>query len=294
MTSATACRLDNVTKRYGRICAVDGVTATIPAGITGLLGPNGAGKTTLLALLATLQAPDRGRLRMLGLDPSQDRERVALRRQLGYLPQEPGFHRRFSAFDFVDYVAILKEMTDRRARHAEVDRVLALVGLSDRADDRIRTLSGGMRRRVALAQALLGEPDLLLLDEPTAGLDPEQRLRFRDLISRLGENRTVVVSTHQTEDVAALCQQVLVMQDGRIRFVGTPADLTATASGKVWHANERDPAATVGWRTGEGTFRHIGTAPPAGAQVVPPTLEDAYLLLIGDAAAADVTGEAAA
>jgi ABC-2 type transport system ATP-binding protein len=202
---------------------------------------------------------------------------------LGYMPQEPGFHRRFTVFDFVDYVAILKEHTDRRARHHEVDRVIDLVGLGDRADSRIRTLSGGMRRRVALAQALLGDPALLLLDEPTAGLDPAQRLRFRQLVSGAGEDKTVVVSTHQTEDVAALCQHVVVMHAGSIRYTGAPADLAATAAGRVWVADESDPRADVAWRTSEGLYRHIGTAPP-GAHLVPPTIEDAYLLLVGDAA----------
>jgi ABC-2 type transport system ATP-binding protein len=287
MIATATCRLDRVSKRYGAVRAVDEVTADIPPGITGLLGPNGAGKTTLLTLLATLQAPDGGRLELLGLDPARRAQRLELRRQLGYLPQEPGFHRRFTVFDFVDYVAILKEHVDRAARHAEVERVIDLVGLGDRADTRIGKLSGGMRRRVALAQALLGDPRLLLLDEPTAGLDPEQRLRFRDLISRLGEDRTVLLSTHQTEDVAALCQHVVVMHAGHIRFTGTPADLTATAQGRVWEADHRDPAADVVWRTSEGRYRHIGTA-PADARLVRASIEDAYLLLGGAATGAEV------
>ena len=280
MTGVTDCQLDGLSRRYGSVRAVDDVTLTIPGGITGLLGPNGAGKTTLLTVLATLQAPDDGQLRLLGLDPSRPSQRLELRRQLGYMPQEPGFHRHFSVFDFIDYVAILKEHTNRRDRHAEVDRVLDLVGLTDRSETRIGKLSGGMRRRVALAQALLGDPHLLLLDEPTAGLDPEQRLRFRDLISRLGEDRTVLVSTHQTEDVAALCQHVVVMHAGRVRFEGTPAELAATADGQVWEAAQRDTGANVVWRTSTGRFRHIGTA-PVNADIVPPTIEDAYLLLGG-------------
>ena len=273
-------RLESVSKRYGSIRAVDDVTIALAEGITGLLGPNGAGKTTLLGLMATLTAPDSGRVDLLGLDPSHPTQRRQLRRRLGYMPQEPGFHRRFSVFDFVDYVAILKEHTDTRARHAEVERVLDLVGLTDRADTRIGKLSGGMRRRVALAQALLGDPHLLLLDEPTAGLDPEQRLRFRDLVSRMGESRIVVVSTHQTEDVAALCQRVAVMHAGQVRFDGTPAEMIATAHGHVWEADERDSAADVVWRTSEGRYRHIGDAPAAAAPITP-TIEDAYLLLGG-------------
>src|SRR5437762_666105 len=177
-----------IEKSFLRTRALDGVTCDAGAGITGLLGPNGAGKTTLLRMMATVLAPDAGSLRLLGWDPGKADERLAIRRRLGYMPQEPGFHRNFTAFEFVDYVAILKEMTNRRRRHREVERAMGLAGLSGVARKKIRALSGGMRRRVALAQSLLGDPDLLILDEPTAGLDPEQRLRFRDMVSRLGED----------------------------------------------------------------------------------------------------------
>src|SRR5262249_24738223 len=148
--------------------------------------------------------------------------RLAIRRRLGYLPQEPGFHGSFTAFEFVDYVAILKEMVDRRPRHAEARRELALVGLERDAHRKIKKRSGSMRRRLALAVAVLGEPDLLVLDEPTVGLDPEQRLRFRALVSEHAEGRSVLLSTHQTEDVGALCARVVVLAEGRIRFDGTP------------------------------------------------------------------------
>jgi ABC-2 type transport system ATP-binding protein len=177
-------------KRFGRTHALAGVSVAIGDGITGLLGPNGAGKTTLLRVVATVLSPDSGSLRLLRLDPTSGRNRLEIRRRLGYMPQEPGFYGRFTAFEFVDYVAILKELTGNRTRHAEVRRVLELADLTGVAHRRIRTLSGGMRRRVALAQALLGDPRLLVLDEPTAGLDPEQRFRFRDLVSTLAENRT--------------------------------------------------------------------------------------------------------
>ena len=203
--SAPTVEITDVHKHYGRTTALSGLSFDAPAGITGLLGPNGSGKTTLLRMAATVLAPDTGQLRLLGWDPSVSDERLAIRRRLGYMPQEPGFHRSFTAFEFVDYIAILKEMTERRARHEEVRRVLALVSLESVMDRRIKTLSGGMRRRVALAQALLGDPDLLVLDEPTAGLDPEQRLRFREIVSERAADRTVLLSTHQTEDVAALC-----------------------------------------------------------------------------------------
>jgi len=276
----TAVRVQDVTKSFGRTRALQGVTFSAGVGVTGLLGPNGAGKTTLLRMLATVLAPDSGSLQLLGRNPQDADDRLAIRRRLGYLPQEPGFHRGFSVFDFIDYVAILKELTDRQARHQEVRRVIDAVGLSDVAGRRIRALSGGMRRRVGVAQAILGEPELVILDEPTAGLDPEQRLRFRDTVSGLAEGRSVVVSTHQTEDVVALCPRVVVLHEGGIRYDGSPSGLAAMADGRVWTAADRDPGAVLAWRSEGGGLRQIGV-PPAGAEPVPPTLEDGYLLLVG-------------
>ncbi|MFF7314848.1 ATP-binding cassette domain-containing protein [Streptomyces sp. NPDC008137] len=269
--------------RYGGTRALDDVSLRLTAGVTGLLGPNGAGKTTLLRVLATALPADRGAFTVLGHDPGTARGRQEVRRRLGYLPQTPGFHPDFTAFEFVDYVAILKEMTGRSARHREVRRVLDEVGLTYVRGKRIRKLSGGMRQRVALGAALVGDPGFLVLDEPTVGLDPEQRMRFRELIASAGEGRTVLLSTHQTEDVAMLCHRVLVMAGGRVRFEGTPAELTARAAGRVWSSAERDPGAKAGWRTGTGTFRNVGD-PPEGAELLEPTLEDGYLLTLdGDA-----------
>ena len=268
-------------KRFGRTAALAGTTFELRPGITGLLGPNGAGKTTLMRMLATVLAPDAGRLRILGLDPSVGAERLAIRRRLGYMPQEPGFHRNFTAFEFVDYVAILKEHVDRRARHAEARRVLELVGLGDVSQRKVKALSGGMRRRLALAQALLGDPSVLVLDEPTAGLDPEQRLRFRELASDLADDRIVLLSTHQTEDVAALCRSVVVLNSGSTLFEGTPRELAELARGRVWLADDRAAGAHLSWRTGEGRHRYVGDA-PAGADLAEPTLEDGYLLLLGE------------
>jgi ABC-2 type transport system ATP-binding protein len=284
--SAPTVEIQDVRKRFGRTTALQGVKFDASAGITGLLGPNGAGKTTLLRMMATVLAPDDGRLRLLSWDPQVADERLAIRRRLGYMPQEPGFHRSFTAFEFVDYVAILKEMTERRARHDEVRRVLGLVGLDDVSGRKIKALSGGMRRRVALAQSLLGDPDLLVLDEPTAGLDPEQRLRFRELVSDRTADRTVILSTHQTEDVAALCQRVIVMLDGQVLFEGTPRELTQVADGRVWLADDRAAEARLSWRTADGAHRNIGEA-PSDADLVAPTLEDGYLLLVGDRAFAE-------
>ena len=285
-TTNASVRVIDVAKRFHGNRAVDGVTFDAGAGITGILGPNGAGKTTLLRMLATVLAPDSGEVRLLGRDPSRSEDRIPIRRRLGYMPQEPGFHRNFTAFEFVDYVAILKEMTERRRRHDEVRRVLDLVDLGDSSSTRIKALSGGMRRRVALAQALLGDPSLLILDEPTAGLDPTQRLRFREVISEIAARQTVMLSTHQTEDVAALCNRVLVMDHGRILFDGAPHQLSEMARGRVWIADDRDPDAHLSWRTGEGRHRHIGNAPEA-AELVEPSIEDAYLLLAGHRAMAE-------
>ncbi|MDX2602375.1 ABC transporter ATP-binding protein [Streptomyces caniscabiei] len=276
-----------LTLTYRGTRAVDDVTLRLTEGVTGLLGPNGAGKTTLLRILATATPPDHGAFTVLGHDPSTVHGRQDARRNLGYLPQNPGFHPDFTAFEFIDYVAILKELTDRSARHAEARRVLDAVGLANERGKRIRRLSGGMRQRVALAAALVGDPGFLVLDEPTVGLDPEQRMRFRELIAEAGEGRTVLLSTHQTEDVAMLCHRVVVMDKGGVRFDGTAAELTAVADRRVWHSGERQPGARAGWRTGTGEFRNVGD-PPAGARLVEPTLEDGYLLTLGGDPVAEV------
>ncbi len=160
--------------------------------------------------------------------------------------------------------------------------MIAAVDLGDVSSKKIRKLSGGMRRRVALAQSLLGEPRLLVLDEPTVGLDPEQRLRFRGLVSEHADQRCVVLSTHMTEDVEALCDRVVVMDCGRIAFDGSPAGLAARAEGRVWLAEERDSTALASWRTGEGRHRNVGV-PPARADLIAPTVQDGYLLVSGGA-----------
>jgi ABC-2 type transport system ATP-binding protein len=272
--------LADVTKSYGSKRVLDGVTIAFDRGVTGLLGPNGAGKTTLLRIVATVLAHDDGLVRVLGEDPGRVDGRLSIRRRLGDFPQEPGYYANLTVFEFVDYIAILKEMTDRRPRHDEVRRVLAQVGLADVSQKRIKALSGGMRRRVIIAQALLGDPELLVLDEPATGLDPEQRLRFRETVSAIAEHHTVLLSTHQTEDVAALCQRVVVMDGGRMLHDSTPEGLVELARGHVWVADEPDPRARVSWRTGSGQHRLIGDPPP-GATLAEPAIEDAYLLLIG-------------
>ena len=270
--------VSDVTKRFRSTVAVDGLTLTANAGVIGLLGPNGAGKTTLLRMLATVLAPDNGRVQLFGLDPSQRGDRLEIRRRLGYLPQHAGLYSGFSGFDLVDYVAVLKEWNDRGRRHDEVRRVLEAVGMTADMHRRIRAMSGGMQRRVAIAAALLGSPELLVLDEPSAGLDPEQRLRLRGVLSAAGRDGCVVVSTHLTDEVAAFCNRVVVIDHGTIRFDGEPQELAMVASGRVWLDSESTPGAVHSWFTPDGTLRSLGT-PPTGAQLVAPTLDDGYLLL---------------
>jgi ABC-2 type transport system ATP-binding protein len=278
-TLAGTVTVSGLSRWYGATRALENIDLGLDRGITGLLGPNGAGKTTLLSVLATVAEPDAGQVSVFGLNPRVKAERVEIRRRLGYLPQELGYHRHFTVAGFLDYMAILKEIADRRRRADEVTRVLALTGIERLAGKRIRTLSGGMRQRVGIAQALLGSPDLLILDEPTAGLDPEQRLRFRELLSDLPGNPVIVLSTHQADDISAICPRVVVLLNGRARFTGTPAELATTATGRVWAASERDERAYLSWRGGDGLWRNIGEQRQAGAQAVTPTVEDGYLLL---------------
>ena len=215
-----------VTRRFGRTQAVAGVDLEAGPGGLGLLGPNGAGKTSLLRMLATVIPPSSGRLQLLGRDPRGYARRREIRRRLGYLPQNLGYYPGFTVSEFVEYFALLKEMPPARVP-AAVTAAIQRTGLGDQARAKLRTLSGGMLRRTGIAQAIVNDPDLLLLDEPTAGLDPEQRVAFRALLRELGQRATVVVSTHLVEDVGAACSQVALMDQGKIVFHGTPAELTA-------------------------------------------------------------------
>jgi ABC-type multidrug transport system ATPase subunit len=222
--------ISDLTRRFGRIQAVAGVTLATGPGVFGLLGPNGAGKTSLLRMLATVIPPSSGRLRLLGRNPSVYGPRREIRRRLGYLPQNLGYYPGFTVVEFVEYFALLKDMPAGRVPGA-VAAAVERVGLGDKARAKLRTLSGGMLRRVGIAQAIVNQPELLLLDEPTAGLDPEQRVAFRALLRELGQRATVIVSTHLVEDVGAACSQVALMDQGKLVFHGTPGELTARAEG---------------------------------------------------------------
>jgi ABC-2 type transport system ATP-binding protein len=222
--------ITGLTRRFGRTTAVAGVDLHAGPGVFGLLGPNGAGKTSLLRMMATAIPPTSGRLRLLGRDPGSYGPRREIRRRLGYLPQSLGYYPGFTVVEFVEYFALLKEVPAARVP-AAVTAAVERVELGCKAKAKLRTLSGGMLRRVGIAQAIVNEPELLLLDEPTAGLDPEQRMGFRALLRNLGRGATVVVSTHLVEDVGAACTQVTLMDRGKIIFHGTPGDLTLRGEG---------------------------------------------------------------
>ncbi|MEU7293889.1 ABC transporter ATP-binding protein [Streptomyces exfoliatus] len=226
MNPSPAVAVTGLTVRHRRTVALDRLDLSLGPGVHGLLGPNGAGKTSLIRVLATVAAPSSGRVELLGGDVASHRDRTGVRRRLGYLPQDFGYYPSFTVREFVAYVAWLKELPADRVP-AAVERAVERVGLADRIDARMKTLSGGMVRRAGIAQAIVNEPDLLLLDEPTAGLDPEQRVDFRELLRELGREATVVVSTHLVEDVAAACTDVALIEAGRLAFQGATDELTA-------------------------------------------------------------------
>jgi len=245
----------DLTVRVGRSTkAVNGLDLSFGTGVHGLLGPNGAGKTTLIRTLATELRPTSGELSLLGRTPGGGDLR-RLRRRLGYLPQQFGYYRSFTVREFVEYVAWLKEVP-AAAIPAAVQRAVERVGLDDRAGAKLRTLSGGMVRRVGIAQAIVNDPQVLLLDEPTVGLDPAQRLRLRELLQQLGRDACIVVSTHLVEDVAAACSDVVLMAAGKVVFSGTPRQLAAL--GSPGHpgdsAIERGYSAILGTDAARGTW----------------------------------------
>jgi len=212
--------------------ALDNVSLDIPPGLYGLLGPNGAGKSTLMRCLATLQVPTSGQIRFDDIDVLAEPQK--LRARLGYLPQDFGVYPRVSAWEMLDHLAVLKGLTDAGARRETVEALLQQVNLWDVRRKAIAGFSGGMRQRFGIAQAMIGNPALMIVDEPTAGLDPEERNRFNNLLAEIGTTRVVILSTHIVEDVADLCSRMAILVDGRIVSVGTPGVLIAGLAGKVW------------------------------------------------------------
>ena len=212
--------------------ALDHVTLTIPRGMYGLLGPNGAGKSTLMRTIATLQTPSEGAIRFGEIDVVAEPER--LRRTLGYLPQDFGVYPRVSAYDMLDHMAVLKGIASKADRKATVETLLQQTNLWDVRKKALTGFSGGMRQRFGIAQALIGNPELIIVDEPTAGLDPEERNRFLNLLAEIGEQVVVILSTHIVEDVSDLCPRMAVLADGRVRLEGAPQELIARTRGTIW------------------------------------------------------------
>ncbi|GAA3087785.1 ABC transporter ATP-binding protein [Streptosporangium carneum] len=280
--------ISRLTKTYrGGVRALDGLDLDVPTGMYGLLGSNGAGKTTLMRILAGLLRPTSGTVRVGGHDVTAPDGRLAVQRELGYLPQDLGVYPDLTARGFLDYIALLKGLDSRPFRQRRIGELLEVVGLSDAADRKLRGFSGGMVRRVGIAQALLADPRLLVVDEPTTGLDPEERIRFRTMLVGLAGERTVLLSTNIVEDVAQTCRSLAVLARGRLVFEGTVERLVARAEGVVWTVTTPGPAPSTGRVVsavpdGAGTRYRVvaSSAPEPDAETVEPTLEDGYLALM--------------
>lgn len=287
----------SLTKTYGSgskaVHALNGLDLNIGPGMFGLLGPNGAGKTTFMRILAGIVNASSGSVRILDHDLTTENGKQAVKAILGYLPQELGMYPELSAAQFIDYIAILKGLDNPNSRRQSVAKVLDMVGLSDAAGRKLKGFSGGMKRRVGIAQALVNDPQLLIVDEPTAGLDPEERIRFRNLLVNLAAERTVLLSTHIVEDISQTCCDMAVLARGRVIFRGSPADLTQACAGHVWTFtasgfDKPNHGLTIVsmLHLAEGIqYRLVGksAADHPTAQPVQPGLEDGYVWLMKSA-----------
>ena len=285
--------IDKLTHVYPNgVKALDAVSLTIPRGMYGLLGPNGAGKSTLMRTIATLQAPTSGTITFDGIDVIKDPE--ALRRTLGYLPQDFGVYPRVSAYDLLDHMAVLKGISGAKARRETVEYLLNQTNLWNVRKKALAGYSGGMRQRFGIAQALIGDPSLIIVDEPTAGLDPEERNRFLNLLAEIGENVVVILSTHIVEDVADLCPAMAIISGGRIVRQGGPVALIDELKGRVW-TKTIDKAELAAFRaqyqvistrlfTGRTVVHVLADGDPgAGFTQVNGGLEDVYFSTLSDA-----------
>ena len=229
--------IEGLSKTYGNgVKALDNVSLHIPTGMFGLLGPNGAGKSTLMRILATLQEADGGTAVLSGNGASIDvlREKDAVRRTLGYLPQEFGVYPKVNAYEMLDHIALLKGVTVKKERKELVEALLQRVNLWDQRKRKLSGFSGGMKQRFGIAQCLIGEPKLIIVDEPTAGLDPGERNRFYNLLTEIGENVVVILSTHIVQDVKELCRNMAIINKGKVLYAGPPDDSLREIQGKVW------------------------------------------------------------
>ena len=285
---------ENLGRNYGKLWDLRGLSLHCNPGLIGLVGPNGAGKTTFMRMISTLLPPSEGALYWNGLD--MQKHGTEVRQALGYLPQDFGFYPEFSARHFLRYMAAMKglpkDMVGRR-----VDEVLEMVNLEREADRKLRGYSGGMKQRVGIAQALLNDPELLIVDEPTAGLDPEERVRFRTLLATFTVNRLVILSTHIISDVEAAASRLLLLREGKLLADTTPEDLLSNAVGKVWSVTTDTATALdiqaryqvsgmVSQRAGVNLRILSVTQPLEIAELIEPTLEDAYLVASGTKIAA--------
>jgi ABC-2 type transport system ATP-binding protein len=283
-------RIDRLSKRYpGGVQALRDVTLSIRPGMFGLLGPNGAGKSTLMRTLATLQEPDAGKVTLGDIDVLADRD--ATRRVLGYLPQEFGVYPKVAAEELLDHLAALKGITNRKERRDVVHALLQQTNLFDVRRKPLGSFSGGMKQRFGIAQALLGKPRLVIVDEPTAGLDPEERVRFHNLLGAIGDDVIVILSTHIVGDVIDLCRDMAILHQGELLMTGDPAEAVARLAGQTWertvHRDEVGKHAAghrvlstrlFGGRTRLRVF--ADTRPDASFEPVPPDLEDVYFAAI--------------
>src|SRR5690606_4702562 len=285
--------IEGLSKTYGNgVKALDNVSLHIPTGMFGLLGPNGAGKSTLMRILATLQEADSGTA-MLG-DINVLKEKDAVRRTLGYLPQEFGVYPRVSAYEMLDHIALLKGVAVKRERKELVEALLHRVNLWEQRKRRLSGFSGGMKQRFGIAQSLIGEPRLIIVDEPTAGLDPGERNRFYDLLAEIGEHVVVILSTHIVQDVQELCRQMAIINKGRLLFAGAPAHALEAVRGRIWekridkgdvdHAQARYALIIHKLIAGRPSIHiHAESDPGDGFVAVEPTLEDVFFTHINGA-----------
>ena len=285
-------QISNLSKVYGRGAppALSDLSLEIRPGTFGLLGPNGSGKTTLIKILSTQIEPSQGQVWVDGWDLQKHRAEV--RRRIGYLPQHFGAYAQLTAREFLDYMGRLGGLRDRRRRQDRVDQVLEDVALYEVGDRRTSTFSGGMRRRLGIAQAILADPEFIIVDEPTVGLDPEERLRFRGILGRLGATRAILISTHIVGDISSTCEDLAVLRQGQLIFHGAPEDFVAKAEGKTWILQTGDDdfeaianRFSVVNISADGIgmeLRIVGDAvPPPTATPAPPNLEDAYIYFMG-------------
>lgn len=279
-------RIENISKTYGNgVQALKGVSLEIPRGMFGLLGPNGAGKSTLMRTIATLQGVDSGSIFFDAVDVLNAKHEV--RKILGYLPQDMGIYPGISAEALLDHFAVLKGLVSAGERREVVERLLRMTNLYDVRRRKLGTFSGGMRRRFGIAQALLGDPELIIVDEPTAGLDPEERIRFLNLLSEIGESAVVILSTHIVEDVRELCSRMAILSQGRVLLSGEPSALVAQLEGRVWRkivgrsevAGYQESMAVLSTRLAAGrTIVHVlgDQSPGDGFEPAEPDLEHVY------------------